>query len=107
MTQHLKSMLELVKQIMVADIAYYKHDDPIMTDREYDALYDELSKLEQLTGIILSGSPTQRVSGEVLEGLTQVRHTKPEITPLIHEVLALVGQPPDIHRAGHYIIFLL
>ena len=69
MTQNIETMRELVSHITAADAAYYKHDSPIMTDREYDAIYDELAALEQSTGIILSGSPTQRVSGEVLEGL--------------------------------------
>ena len=35
-----------------ADTAYYKHDDPIMTDREYDALFDELKMLEDNSGIV-------------------------------------------------------
>lgn len=48
-----------------------------MTDREYDALFDELKMLEDNSGIVLSGSPTQKVSGEILEGLTEVEHTRP------------------------------
>ena len=36
-----------------------KYDAPIMTDREYDALYDELAMLEDASGIVISGSPTQ------------------------------------------------
>jgi len=59
---------------------YYKNDDPILSDREYDSLYDELAALEQATGIVPSGSPTQQVSGEVLESLTQVTHSKPMLS---------------------------
>lgn len=70
-------MKELVGILKRADTAYYKHDDPIMTDREYDALFDELKMLEDNSGIVLSGSPTQKVSGEILEGLTEVEHTRP------------------------------
>lgn len=73
-------MKTLVAQLMEADTAYYKYDAPIMSDREYDALYDELAKLEAETGIILSGSPTQKVSGEILDELVSVRHTRPMLS---------------------------
>lgn len=73
-------MRELIRKINEADVAYYKYDDPIMTDREYDLLVDELKGLETETGLILSGSPTQRVSGDILENLTPVRHTKPMLS---------------------------
>ena len=70
-------MKDLIKALTEADIAYYRDDDPVMSDREYDQLTDELLKLEAETGLVISGSPTQKVSGEVLEELTSVRHTKP------------------------------
>lgn len=73
-------MRELIRKINEADVAYYKYDDPIMTDREYDLLVDEMKGLETETGLILSGSPTQRVSGDILENLTPVRHTKPMLS---------------------------
>jgi DNA ligase (NAD+) len=73
-------MKELVERLIEADIAYYRDDNPIMTDREYDKLYDELKNLENETNIILSGSPTQKVSGEILDGLTEVRHSKPMLS---------------------------
>lgn len=62
-------MLELIEQLNRADIAYYRDDAPIMPDREYDLLMDELKGLEHDTGLTLSGSPTQKVSGEILEEL--------------------------------------
>lgn len=73
-------MLELIEQLNRADIAYYRDDAPIMPDREYDLLMDELKGLEHDTGLTLSGSPTQKVSGEILEELTPVRHTKPMLS---------------------------
>ena len=73
-------MKELIDKLKVADVAYYRDDNPIMTDREYDLLTDELQKLEAETGQILSGSPTQKVSGEILEELIPVRHTKPMLS---------------------------
>jgi len=80
MSRNAETMREMVISLMEADVAYYKYDDPIMTDREYDALCEQLAGLERSTGIVLSGSPTQKVSGEVLEGLAQVRHTKPMLS---------------------------
>lgn len=73
-------MRELIRKIKEADTAYYKYDNPSMTDREYDLLVDELKGLEAETGLTLSGSPTQMVSGEILEKLTPVRHTKPMLS---------------------------
>ncbi len=73
-------MLELIEQLTKADIAYYRDDQPIMSDRDYDLLMDELKELERDTGLTLSGSPTQKVSGEILETLTEVQHTKPMLS---------------------------
>lgn len=78
--QNMERMRELIQTITQADEAYFKYDAPIMTDLEYDRLYDELVALEQKTGIILATSPTQRVSGEVLESLSVVRHTRPMLS---------------------------
>ena len=77
---NLERMRELIEQLTEADIAYYKNDAPIMTDLEYDRLTEELAALEHDTGLVLSGSPTQKVSGEILENLAEVRHTKPMLS---------------------------
>ncbi len=73
-------MRDLIDQLREADIAYYRDDAPILTDLEYDRLTDKLKKLEAETGLTLSGSPTQKVSGEILEELTPVRHSKPMLS---------------------------
>lgn len=73
-------MQELIEQLRAADIAYYRDDQPIMSDRDYDLLTDELKALEIAAGLTLSGSPTQQVSGEILESLTEVRHTRPMLS---------------------------
>ena len=73
----MQHMRELIDRIKAADVAYYRDDNPTMTDREYDLLVEELKGLETTTGLILSGSPTQTVSGEILKEVTPVRHTKP------------------------------
>lgn len=77
---NLERMRELIERLTEADIAYYKNDAPIMTDLEYDRLTEELASLEHDTGLVLSGSPTQKVSGEILESLAEVRHTKPMLS---------------------------
>lgn len=77
---NLERMRELIEQLTEADIAYYKNDAPIMTDLEYDRLTEELAALEHDTGLVLSGSPTQKVSGEILESLAEVRHTNPMLS---------------------------
>lgn len=78
-TNH-ERMMERIAILAAADIAYYRDANPVMTDREYDILMDELKGLERDTGLVLSGSPTQTVSGEILEELTPVRHTKPMLS---------------------------
>ncbi len=71
---------KLVEELNGAANAYYKCDSPIMTDKQYDDLYDELSKLENETGYILIGSPTQKVQGEVVDYLEKVEHKYPMLS---------------------------
>ncbi|MCL2578155.1 MAG: NAD-dependent DNA ligase LigA [Defluviitaleaceae bacterium] len=91
----LQRIKEIIAQISTADTAYYKHDNPIMSDRDYDKLYDELKKLEKESGIVLSGSPTQKVSGAILESLAPVQHTKPMLsadkTKSMYELVKFIG----------------
>ncbi|WP_229106522.1 NAD-dependent DNA ligase LigA [Paenibacillus sp. 1001270B_150601_E10] len=67
-------MQELVQELFTYNYQYYTLDNPIISDKEYDALYDELAALEKETGVILPNSPTQRVGGELLSGFTPHRH---------------------------------
>ena len=71
---------ELTNQLHKASVAYYKYDNPIMSDKQYDELYDELEKLENESGIVLSDSPTHYVQGYVLDELKKVKHTKPMLS---------------------------
>ena len=73
-------MKELVSLLNQAARAYYQEDREIMSNLEYDGLYDELSALEKETGIILSGSPTVRVGYEVLSELPKVAHASPMLS---------------------------
>ncbi len=70
-------MQELILKLNEAAYAYYQTDREIMSNFEYDALYDELQKLEEESGIVLSGSPTQRVGYEVVSSLPKVEHASP------------------------------
>ena len=67
---------ELVKELQDASYAYYAKDNPVMSDKKYDDLYDKLTQLESETGIILAGSPTQKVQGYVIDSLKKVKHSK-------------------------------
>ena len=71
---------ELVDVLHKASIAYYRDDNPVMSDKQYDDLYDELESLEKETGIALAGSPTQKVQGYILDGFQKVRHSKPMLS---------------------------
>ena len=53
---------------------YYVLDNPTVSDKEYDALYDELKKLEEETGVVLDDSPTKRVGGEPIKGFEKHVH---------------------------------
>ncbi|MCM1553861.1 MAG: NAD-dependent DNA ligase LigA, partial [Butyrivibrio sp.] len=60
-----------------ASKAYYAEDREIMSNYEYDALYDELTALEEKTGIVLSNSPTVNVGYEAVDELPKERHESP------------------------------
>ena len=65
----IKRMKELGKKLREASRAYYQEDREIMPNVEYDALYDELSALEEETGIVLADSPTVNVGYEAVDQL--------------------------------------
>lgn len=71
---------ELVDVLHKASIAYYRDDNPAMSDKQYDDLYDELESLEKETGVIYSDSPTQNVGSEVVSELDKVEHTHPMLS---------------------------
>ena len=69
-----KRIDELIEIINELNYYYYTLDNPKVSDREYDQLYDELVALEEETGIIRDYSPTQRVGGPILEGFEKHTH---------------------------------
>lgn len=70
----MERMKELVEKLNEAAAVYYQGKDEIMSNFEYDKLYDELSALETETGTILSASPTQKVGYEVISELPKETH---------------------------------
>ena len=70
----MEEMRKLVDELNEYAYRYYVLDDPIISDREYDKLYDKLLDLEEQTGTILSDSPTIRIGGDILKGFTSHEH---------------------------------
>ena len=73
-------MKELIGILNQASYAYYAKDTEIMSNYEYDALYDELVALEEETGMVLSNSPTVNVGYEAVDELPKERHEKPMLS---------------------------
>ena len=75
-----KRQKELTEKLNAASRAYYQEAREIMSNYEYDALYDELAALEQETGTTMAGSPTAHVGYEVLSELPKERHESPMLS---------------------------
>jgi DNA ligase (NAD+) len=73
-------IIELTELLDRACRAYEQEDREIMSNLEYDKLYDELKKLEDETGIIMAGSPTRRAGYEILSELPKERHESPMLS---------------------------
>ena len=80
MEDKIKRMKELIKILNEASVSYYQKSISIMTDYEYDKLYDELVLLEGETNMVLSNSPTINVEPEVSSGLKTVEHPSPMLS---------------------------
>ncbi len=74
MADTVKEMKDLAQTLNHAAKVYYQGQDEVMSNFEYDRLYDRLVQLEKETGVILAGSPTQKVGYEVLGELPKERH---------------------------------
>lgn len=75
-----KRIKQLTKLLNEYRDAYYNRGESIISDYDYDNLFDELQKLEEETGIILSNSPTQTVGYEVKSQLEKVKHSHPMLS---------------------------
>lgn len=76
----LERIKELVELLNKAGKSYYSEGQEIMSNYEYDALYDELKKLEEETSCVLSNSPTVNVGYEALSELPKERHDSPMLS---------------------------
>ena len=79
-TSKLDRIKELTGILKEAAEAYYAKDAEIMSNLEYDKLYDELVQLEEETGIILAGSPTQTVGYAAVDELPKEAHDRPMLS---------------------------
>lgn len=93
-------MKELTKVLNEASKAYYQDAAEIMSNFEYDKLYDELAELEKKTGITLSNSPTQKVGYEVLSELPKEAHASPMLsldkTKEVEELKTWLGEKEGV-----------
>ena len=82
MDQKLKNKIEELKKIISGyDYAYYVLDDPVVSDAEYDNIFQEIKSLESsYPDLITSDSPTQRVGGSPLKEFNQITHIKPMLS---------------------------
>lgn len=80
MTDKKKRMQELIALLNEAGKAYYQGATEIMSNFQYDKLYDELAELEKELNVTLSNSPTVNVGYEVLSELPKERHEKPMLS---------------------------
>ena len=76
----IKRMKELITILQEASKAYYAEDREIMSNFEYDKLYDELVNLEEETGTVLAGSPTVTVGYEAVDELPKETHERPMLS---------------------------
>lgn len=76
----IKRIKELIKQLNIYRDEYYNNANPSVSDQEYDKLFDELSELENETGIYMSNSPTQSVGYEVKSELEKITHSHPMLS---------------------------
>lgn len=79
-SKKMERMQELVKLLNAASKAYYAEDREIMSNFEYDALYDELMALEAETGVVLADSPSIHVGYEAVDELPKERHESPMLS---------------------------
>ncbi len=98
--RRINRMKELIPVLDEASRAYYTQNREIMSNLQFDALYDELAALEEETGIILAGSPTQKVGYEAVDELPKETHSTPMLslgkTKDREEMRAFIGTHPVV-----------
>ncbi|HJB27170.1 MAG TPA: NAD-dependent DNA ligase LigA, partial [Candidatus Blautia faecavium] len=96
MDTSIQRMKELTERLNQAAKAYYQEDREIMTNLEYDNLYDELVRLEEETGTVLANSPTLKVGYEAVDFLPKETHESPMLsldkTKDVEELREFIGE---------------
>lgn len=90
----MNNIKEFVNKLNYYREQYYNYNNSIISDKEYDELYDKLIQLEKETGIIMSNSPTQMVGASILENLPKIKHS--------HKLLSL-DKTKDINILNSFI----
>ena len=100
MNEKLERMKELIEKLNLASKMYYQDSNPIMTDYEYDRLYDELVELEKETNKVFSNSPTINVETEVSKTLEKYEHKTPMLslskTKQVNELINFIGDKDGV-----------
>lgn len=100
MEEKIKRMKELIEKLNYASKMYYQDSNPIMTDYEYDKLYDELVKLEEETNTVFSNSPTINVESEISQSLEKYEHPSPMLslskTKSIDDLASFIGDKEGV-----------
>ena len=100
MENKINRMKELIEKLNYASKMYYQNSNPIMTDYEYDKLYDELVNLEKETNTVFANSPTINVEAEVSQTLEKYEHKTPMLslskTKQVDELISFIGNKEGI-----------
>ena len=98
----LEEMSELVEEINVHNYNYYCLDNPTISDKEWDKLYNRLLLLEEQTGIIFPSSPSQKVGGDPLDEFVKAEHKVPlyslDKAQSIDEIIAWNNKNAKLHN---------
>ena len=89
---------QLVDRLNEYRDAYYNQNESLISDQEYDKLFDELQRLEEQTGIVYANSPTATVGYEAVSKLQKVAHNHPllslgKTTEIAEFAAYFAGQP--------------
>lgn len=95
----MKELRELIEVCNKARDAYYNENSPVMSDYDYDELFDKIQQLEKETRIVYPDSPTQNVGYDVVSELRKVRHNHPMLslgkTKSVSDLLSFIQKVPD------------
>ena len=105
MEDKLTRMKELIDKLNYASKMYYQNSSPIMTDYEYDKLYDELVELEKETNTVFANSPTVNVETEVSQSLEKYEHQTPMLslskTKQVDDLMKMLNNLKIFHLRFH------